>query len=412
MVKVSDNLGIGISNDIAKKKYQADPDNIKAELYGDLSKIAGENPRGWRAGVAGFFKGAANASKLQASERFTRNMDYLEEINNSSMERKIGLEKQAVKMESMKPYAIGGLEVSYSGMPYEQGNERMRNLVEQAKINNPDIKGDYVGYIPNSPLVNMRDDKGNIGVLNLSSIAGEDSVKRIQGNYIDLQKEKTSRQNANTYSQMSQNKSPQDSQENKYGSIPLSSLKKGSTALINKATSQMGLAEEAPEIFHELNDARKIIAQNPEIGKGWSNFVGKSSITRGLLGKEDRAAYEKLDKIANRAAEAYIRAKGSSITEGERDIIKAGIFDVTQGSESKEYNIESIERELKKAYLRGKFVGDELSKGYLTTPQGFENYIRENPQLMNEVDQQYNLQKYNKSSNSDWGARYGARKIG
>jgi hypothetical protein len=142
------------------------------------------------------------------------------------------------------------------------------------------------------------------------------------------------------------------------------------------------LSAEIPQIFKMLDDAKDIIAKHPSIGSSWSNLVGGSSLSRSLLGKDDRASYEKLDKIANRVAEAFIRAKGGNISDSERETIKKGIFDVTQSSDAKQYNIKSIEDELKKAFLRGKFSSAQLAKGFIATPQGFEKFLAENPQAL------------------------------
>lgn len=176
-----------------------------AQFFSDIAKSfsrPGDRARGgWRNFGEGLAKGAEYGARSQSisqrKENFDKNdqvMNYLQEVNNASIKQNQWHEKREAELAAIQPYAVGGLEVAYSGMPYEQGNERMRNLVEQAKLNNPNIKGDYVGYIPNSPIVNMRDENGNITALSLSSFAGEDVVKRVQGNFIDQQKVNTERE--------------------------------------------------------------------------------------------------------------------------------------------------------------------------------------------------------------------------
>jgi hypothetical protein len=101
---------LGTASEIAKNKYQSDPNTVDAELYGDLSKIAGENPRGWRAGVAGFFKGAQHGSKLKASEKFNKTMDYLESINNSTIEKNQWYEKQKFAKAKVLPQVLSYMD--------------------------------------------------------------------------------------------------------------------------------------------------------------------------------------------------------------------------------------------------------------------------------------------------------------
>ena len=169
-----------------------------AELYSSFERAfsaPGDRPRGiWRNFGAGLAKGAAHNARSKAidekkgkNEKFQKVMDYFQQANQSAMEQNKWHAEREQKLETIKPFAMGGLEVSYSGMDYATGNERMRNIMEQAKIADPSIKGDYVGYVPNSPIVNMRDENGNIIAMSLSTLVGEDSVKRVQGNYIDQQ---------------------------------------------------------------------------------------------------------------------------------------------------------------------------------------------------------------------------------
>lgn len=166
-----------------------------AEFYSSLSKMAGPKPRGAAAAFAGFTEGLAHGAKKksttkkqEALSKYDRVMDYFRTQNMEMEKRKQWEMQKQQEAEILRPYAVGGMEVSYSGMPYEQGNQSMRNVFEQLKVNNPKIKGDYLGYVPNSPLINIRDENGKDTVVSLSNFAGEDVSKRIQGDYIDRQK--------------------------------------------------------------------------------------------------------------------------------------------------------------------------------------------------------------------------------
>lgn len=193
-------LGANIEN-LRYKNQAALPNQHEndAQLFADIGKsfsAPGDRPRGvWRNFGAGIAKGLEYGAKSQAIgekkddfDKYENVMNYFQEVNNSAIEQNQWYENRERQLETIKPFAIGGLEVSYSGMDYGTGNERMRNIMEQAKLADPSIKGDYVGYIPNTPIVNMRDADGNITAFSLSSIVGEDVVKRVQGNYVDQQK--------------------------------------------------------------------------------------------------------------------------------------------------------------------------------------------------------------------------------
>jgi hypothetical protein len=392
-------------NDIYKNKYQADPDTIDSQLYGDLAGLAGQNPRGWRAIWGGFFKGMESGSKSKAAEKFSRNMDWLESVQKSSLNRNIQLEEQAFQMEQVKPFAAAALEASYSGGDYANTNQAMGNIFQQLQLKMPSLNNyRYAGYVPNSGIINIVDEKGNPSAVNVATYAGNEVANRVTDNYLknqqlDISREhndisrmnaNTSRMNADAYAKSLSGSAT--NMENPYAGIPLASLKgKGVNAIVTRAQTQMGLSEEAPQIFKQLNEAKEIIASHPNLGRSWTNLIGSSPYTRDALSKTDREAYEIVEKISNRVAEAYIRAKGNAISESEREKIQKGLFDVTQAKGSKEYNIDSVENELKIGYLRGKFAADQLSKGFAPTPQGFELYIEQNPNILQEVDQKYNL---------------------
>lgn len=195
---------------LATKAYEADVgqptqyDN-DAQMFSEFGKMfsaPNDRPRGIARNIgAGFATGLAAGSRSSAIEerqqklgKYQKQMDYLKAAGDAAMKQNQWYADQEHKLETIKPFAIGGLEVSYSGMDYATGNDRMRNIMDQAKLADPSIKGDYVGYVPNSPIVNMRDPDGNITAFSLSSIVGEDVVKRVQENYINQQKINTEKE--------------------------------------------------------------------------------------------------------------------------------------------------------------------------------------------------------------------------
>jgi len=193
-----------------------------ADFFNDIGNaVIGPSgrPRGIGANLAyGVSKGLAHGAKSKSTAEKKDNYDkhanvanYLQNLQGEVVKQNQWYEQEERRMETVKPFAVGGLEVAYSGMPYETGNERMRNVVEQAKIADPRIKGDYIGYVPNSPIINMRDKDGNIVAFSLSNLVGEDVVKRVQENYIAQQKVDTEKKYAPVkYASMTQRQESTD----------------------------------------------------------------------------------------------------------------------------------------------------------------------------------------------------------
>src|SRR5690349_773874 len=339
----------------AALKNQFDND---AELFSDMANIfstPGDRPRGIAANFgAGAMKGLAYGARSQSIgqrkdqfDKYADSIGYMQEVQRDLIDRNQRHAEAEEELASIRPYAVAGLEISYSGMPYEQGNQSMRNLVEQVKLNNPNVKGDYVGYVPNTPIVNLRDENGNITAFSLSSIAGEDIVQRVQDGYINQQKIGNERTELGL-------KYPNVNSENKYGSIPINVLGgKGLTPFMQTINAETNLAKDIPIILHQLDEAERIIKGNKHLGSSWANVAGKSDYLKAawLRGKT-REDYEAVDKIAKRVAEAFIRAKGSAISDSERENIMKGLFQVTNSEKGNEYNINSLRQEVKIAFER------------------------------------------------------------
>lgn len=367
-----------------------------AALFDDIGNSAsapGQRPRGIGANAAaGLFKGLAHGARTQSTsekkgqyDKYAKQTEYLQNVQAQSQKMNEWHAQEEQRMETVKPFAVGGLEIAYSGMDYNTGNERMRNVIEQAKIADPRIKGDYMGYVPNSPIINLRTQDGEIIAYSLSNLVGEDVVKRVQGDYVEKLKLQSSQNKYDT----SQDKldvykydkgisggrygTPEPSQ---FGSIPIKSLGgRGLTPFMQTINAEINLAKDVPIIMHQLSEAERIIKANPSVGNAWNNYMVTGNSSKGLsMFGSDRTAYEELDKIVNRIAEAYIKAKGGAISESEREIIKKGLFSVTNNPESNKYNINSIRQELEIAKERGNFAAKELAKGFIATAGSYEEH--------------------------------------
>lgn len=353
-----------------------------AQLFSGLSKAfsaPGDRPRGfWRnlgaGAMEGLEYGARSNSIAERKENYGKyadEMNWFQQVNNALIDRNERAAEAEEEMAQIRPYATAGLEISYSGMPYEQGNQNMRALVDQLKINNPKFRGDYVGYVPNSPIVNIRDENGNINAVSLSSFTGEDITKRVQDNYIERQKIAKDEKGLELKYPGSGSGST-----NKYGSIPISAIGgKSLNTFMQSFNAEQKLAEQVPFVLHELAEAERIMSNNPQLGTGWANVAGKHDYLKAeWLSPETREDYEKVDKIADRVAETFIKAKGNAISDSERDLIKKGLFKVTNSLAGNKYNIDSVRRELNLAVERANFAADEMASGRIATAKSFNNF--------------------------------------
>lgn len=386
------------SADLENNRYKNDaalrsPHEDDAALFddiGDSVSAPGQRPRGLGANLAaGISKGLAHGSRTQATaekkgkhDKYAKQTAYLQNVQAQTQKMNQWHAEEEQRMETVKPFAVGGLEVAYSGMDYATGNERMRNIIEQAKIADPRIKGDYIGYVPNSPIVNLRTQDGEIIAYSLSNLAGEDIVKRVQADYVEKQRLHTAQDNVEVskYDKgigSGRYGSKMDESANQYGSVPVETLKKGGggRAFMASINSEINLAKDIPFVLSELEKAEKIIADHPELGTGWNNVMSKGAFTKSaLMDAKLNSAYIKLNKLSKRVAETYIKAKGSSITNEERAIIEQGLFDPDNPADANMFNIDAIRKELAVAAERGKFASEQLAKGLAATSESFNNY--------------------------------------
>lgn len=363
-----------------------------SDLFSSISEAAKSpsgRPRGIGASIAaGFSEGISTGYKMKSTNekkekynKYNNVMSYLQKTQAEVTKQNKHYAEQEQRMETVKPFATGALEVAYSGMDYNQGNERMRNIIEQAKLADPSIKGDYLGYVPNSPIINMRDQNGNITAFSLSSLTGEDTVQRVQKNYIEGQKVnhdfqyKQDDTNIKKFEKGIPGGAYGTPAQGEYGSIPIKVLGgKGMTPFMQTINSEINLAKDIPIILQQIDEAEEIIKNNPKIGSGFNNWLSQGSVTKALMDKDLRNSYEKMNKLSDRVVEAYIKAKGSNITNQEREMIKGGLFDSSLLPESSKFNIKSIRKELAIAQERGKFASEELSKGLIATAGSFDEY--------------------------------------
>jgi hypothetical protein len=389
--------------------------DVNASFLQTIRKDLGEKPKGWRALAAGVTEGVEFGEKrksiLDSKERLEKyqgTLKKLEDVVALSGQRLATFQKGEEVKQSLTPYVSRTLDMILEGAPQER--------IDLAGV---DLTDRYNGQTGENWKYEMSNGKGvavvdrNTGqsaIIPWSKLTSPELQEKVimadpvyqsqlarqqkrEDTELALSERNTAanetRANASLKKATLAEQNMLPSAENE-GNIPLAKLGgKGLTPLIGSLNAEMGLSKEIPQVLKMLQDAKHIIRDHPRIGSSWANLVGSNSVTRGLLGEKDREAYEKLEKITNRVAEAFIRAKGGNISDSERETIKKSLFDVTQSAGSKEYNIQSVEEELLKGYLRGQYAGDQLSKGYVSTPQGFENFLTQNPGKLDEARKQH-----------------------
>lgn len=305
-----------------------------AKLFGDIKKqFSGANnkPRGIDALVSGLASGAEYGYKLKSVksrkdelEKFNRVMDYFEAVNMDAQKRIEKYQNEEAQKEAMRPYATAATEMMYSGQPYENILSSVKNVWEQVKNNNPEIKGDLIGFIPNSSTIVYRDDNGKQNVYSLDQIVGDDNLKRINNNYLEQQqlalKEKgigiqqgyldLERQYAPQKIATMQNRIDQTTKRNEIAESSLknkelsasqknfetySKLIDANKHFINRAPEMIDIAKKYPDIFKSVWSA--IVSSSDDPSKYEQTL---SSIASSLSDPDKVTALDILKKDVNR----------------------------------------------------------------------------------------------------------------
>lgn len=342
--------------------------------------------------------------------------------------------EQTKLIENARPYAMGMLSNNFSNLSYEQANQSNQDLFQQAKLNNPNLKGDYVGFIPGTDNLLIRRENGEILPFNLATILPEEAIKDARQARIDQQNANSSQMQAqarmmsahtgqvNAHTAQERWASEQRQQdelfplkkekmqqeinnltktpaENPYNSIPISTLGgRGMTPFMSTINAEIGLAKEVEPALKLLNDAEQLVnSEDYKKATGSGEIKGLNAALHGLFGSsrlpEDvRLKYERLEKDSSRVAEAFIKAKGGNISDSERETIKKGLFKPTNLDKTNQYNIRSVREELIRASLRGNFASDQLRQGFIATSESFDKYLAENPNLIEETKKKFGYQ--------------------
>lgn len=394
--------GVGLEASIAQQSFKNNADTRNehdddADLFASLGAAAGPNPRGGAALFSGFAKGLEYGSKRKSTDKkqesldkYNRGIDYLQNQLTELNKRNEWYEKRAFAKQKYLPQMLTYAQSVNTLDP--QSRKMMLDDIMSGYNQSIGEDNKIVSIDGSNPfLVTIKNGEGELTVLDTRNLFdGDPNAQAILSplypqflakqeearNQMKLENDrKADKFELEKYKAGVESKFGNKGEgENPYGSVLSKSLPKGSGSVMSTLNADIKIAQEIPVIMKQMDEAEEIIRLNPAIGRGWANFLSKG-FPAGMPDKL-RVAYEKLNKISSRVAEAFIRSKGGAISDSERETIKKGLFDATLLPQSNEFNINSVREELVRAKEYGHFAAEELAKGYVATPASFEKYLK------------------------------------
>ena len=159
------------------------------EFTGQLRESGkGRRRNSWEYGVDGLVSGFSAGLKKSDSDASQKVMDYFQaNAENIEAQNRYNMEKEQERIK-MEPYAMTSLQLMNGDSPYEQVNQQLGSIWQQAQLANPKLKGSFVSYIPNSDMINVRGDDGKVSVVPMASYAGADAYRDIRKDSLERQK--------------------------------------------------------------------------------------------------------------------------------------------------------------------------------------------------------------------------------
>lgn len=371
---------------MAGQKYNANvalpnEHDEKADFFGQVKQQFTKNgkPRGVDAVIAGVGAGLEHAYKLKGIgmrkeqlQKYNEVMDYFMEVNNEAEKQRRALETQEAQRQKLMPYASASMELAYSGQPYDVVNERIRNLFEQVQTNDPSVKGKYMGFVPNSPMVLIRDENGKNSVISLANIVGEEGTQRIQKGWIDQQKTAIDQQRADATSYKDYAAGNKYTMEAEYmpRTVDLRE-REARTAEKNAATrfEALGL-KNVKELVPRLqsatitaklaDDVLKDAQKHPDIFNsvlsGWINTKGDAGAfslwaQKLAVSPKERDAYMRVAKNLNNLMLSEVKGIGGTNNMTIDSWIK-------EGTPNMQYSVPNIEYMIGQAKIKAEFYRD------------------------------------------------------
>lgn len=184
--------------DIQKSKMDImskEPTGYEAEqeLLANTRNVVGSGARGKRGSelvIDGVLNGLQYgmrskevAGKKDQYSKMRNVLGYFEQVGQELQKQNQQNMQDEEERLQMEPTALTAIDLTYSGMPYEQTDAALRKLFETAKVNNSFVTEDYVGYIPNSSLILMRDENGEVFPADMRAMLRREDVESVQNNY-------------------------------------------------------------------------------------------------------------------------------------------------------------------------------------------------------------------------------------
>jgi hypothetical protein len=193
-------VGAGIASERLKNSVAIPNQNdVNAKMFKDLSGSfgakSGDRPRGgWRNAASGFFAGLehvenskSTAKKTEKAEQYDKVMEYLQEVNNSTIERNEWFEKQEYARKQTLPSVLAYMNNIDKLDPQSQFLMAQNILTQYSSATGEPLKLVSIGG-SNPNMVTVEGENG-VSVLDLSTLfAGNDALdEQIAHKSVDYQ---------------------------------------------------------------------------------------------------------------------------------------------------------------------------------------------------------------------------------
>lgn len=199
----------------------------EVDLFKNIqANVQGKRKPAYQAIIEGIMNGAQYGMQKKQSEaekekygEISRVLDYFDQnAQEISLQNQQNMEKEQ-RREKLEPYMTTGAEIIQSDGDYNTKMNALDGVLRQLKSEDPSIKGDLVGFIPDTYILNMRDDAGQIQAFDLSKGISQETLKLLQDKFLGKQKNAASMKNADAH-MMSAGASVQTAQTNaKYAGV-------------------------------------------------------------------------------------------------------------------------------------------------------------------------------------------------
>ena len=278
-------------------------DGLDKHAAGMREDAKGRRKNGWEYAMEGLTEGLSTGLKMSAeNEKIAKIMEYFKQTGDAAAQMNEYHEEKQQFQKSMEPSAQAAVSLAYSGKPYEVVDPVMRDLWNTTQANNKGLTGTYIGYVPNTSDIIVRDPEGNQQLVSLGEFAGKDYTKSqyekslleqaeaVEARHQELQERKLSATEERNQI-MGGNL---DIRKTKMSDTQLGEFKEKHNASVN--------AEET------INSMLEIAKRNPRVFSSYSSYVLDTgadanrldyAYKQGLMSSQDKADIEQFNKAVN-----------------------------------------------------------------------------------------------------------------